>query len=135
MSLKEFWLKVKFYGKYIFTAIGLLIGTIVGIIFLVQREKSVSKTFSKQLEDIRKQHEKDLIDLQKAKNEEAERHQLLERNYQKMLSDIEKENKTLHELIKSEDSKKIKQILEETGGDPVKTSERFSTLFGIPVSL
>lgn len=135
MSLKEFWLKFKFYGKYALYFVGFIIGAAVAALFLVQRNKSVTGDLSKQLEDMRKQHEKDLAALQKVQIEATERHLLTQRNYQKMLSDIEKENKTLHELIKSEDSKKIKQILEETGGDPVKTSERFSTLFGIPVSL
>lgn len=135
MSFKEFWAKVKFYSKYIFFILGFIVTAIVGAVLMVNRENGIFESFNKQTEAMRKQHEKELLEIQNAKNAEIAAHRSTEANYRKLLSDIEKDNKALHELIKSEDSKKIKEILQETQGDPIKTAERFSTLFGIPVEL
>jgi TolA-binding protein len=127
-TLQIVWLKVKLYGGYV---LAVILAVFAIFLFLYDKNKAgnLLDAMQKQSEDYRKQIE----ELRKIKEEEARKHAEVETQYRATIAKIESDKQTATLALNNEMKKQIREIVEQTRGNPQAMSQRINDLFGIPI--
>ena len=128
-TVKIVWSYVK---KYSFL-ITLVLGFIFGIVLMFVTGKSSSVDWQKKIDDIEKQHEKEIQDI---RAEEEKKNQELIKQYEATIQDIQKQYAEKQQELEEDKKKEIEDIIVEYGNDPAKVSQELADLLpGIDVKL
>ena len=114
----------KLYGGYVLFAIMAAVS-----IILVSRDNALLNQLALQSESYRRQ----LEELSKIREQEQQRHRLIEKTYQETLDRIEKERNSALENLDQSKRDQIRAIIEETHDNPTAMAQRINSLLGIPV--